>query len=83
MNEERILQVLAAGARSDAPPTVDVADRVLASLRVARRPSRVIVWFATAASAAAIVVMTMALWSLIGGARPMSEASDIGLIGML
>ena len=83
MNEERILQVLAAGARGDAPPAVDVADRVLASLRVRQRPSRLIVWFATAASAAAIVVVVMALWSLMNGTRPAMDPSDMGLIGML
>lgn len=83
MNEERILQALAGSARSDAPPSVDVAERVLASLRAARRPSRLIVWFATAASAAAIVIVVMALWSLANGARPMTDASDMGLIGML
>ncbi len=83
MNEERILQVLAGASRADAPPAVDVADRVLASLRAARRPARLVVWFATAASAAAIVIVVMALWSLTSGAKPMTDASDMGLIGML
>ena len=83
MNEERILQVLARAARADAPPAVDVADRVLASLRAARRPSRLIVWFAAAASAAAIVIVVMALWALMNGARPAMDPSDMGMVGML
>lgn len=83
MNEERILQVLTRAAHADAPPAVDVADRVLASLRAARQPSRLIVWFAAAASAAAVVIVVMAVWSLMNGTRPVLDPSDAGMIGML
>jgi hypothetical protein len=83
MNEERILQTLAGAARADGPPPVDVADGVLASLRVRRAPSRLIVWFATAVSAAAMVVAVLAARAMMtpGAAGPVM--TDLGVIGML
>lgn len=83
MNEERILQNLAAAARGDGPPAVDVADRVVASLRIRRKQSRLVVWFATGAAAAAMVVAVLAVQAMTTKGGGTMDGPDIGMIGSL
>ncbi len=62
MNEETIIQRLAAAARADEPGEVDVTAGVLAGIAEADRPARPLaLWaFAATAAAAAVVVITLA-----------------------
>ena len=65
MKEERIIQELASLARKEAPPQVNVADRVMAILRTSRGEGRrtvvdPIAWVAAASAAVAIPVVLAA-----------------------
>jgi hypothetical protein len=64
MSTDSKLQDLVAAARQDAPPTVDVAEQVVACLAVRRRgpSSRVMAPFAAAASVLAIITLLAAAW---------------------
>ena len=74
MNEERILKNLAAAARADAPPLVDVTERVLADLPAPARAPRAMLWaFAGACSTAAAAVIVLALNVEAAGQDPMGE----------
>lgn len=59
MNEEQILRRLVSASGGDAPPEIDVADRVLADLSRPRRWDTLPFYFA-GISAAAAVALTIA-----------------------
>lgn len=62
MNEDRILRNLAAAARGQTPPAIDVADRVVETVgKAGRRGNRLLMWFATASAAAATVIAALAV----------------------
>ena len=69
MKEERIIQELASLARKEAPPQVNVADRVMAILRTRGEGRRTVIdpiaWVAVASAAVAIPVV-LAAFSLGG-----------------
>lgn len=83
MNEELLLQKLAGASRGQGPPALDVADSVLASLRVRRQSSRMVVWFATAASVAAMLLAVLALYALKNSGASTIVGPDVGMIGSL
>ncbi len=62
MNEERILKKLAAAARADLPPRIDVSGQVLERLVRRSQPRRLALWaFAATSSAAAAAVTLLAV----------------------
>ena len=74
MNEERVLRRLTAAARNDGPPVIDVSDRVIESVnRLSAPTNRLIVWFATAAAAAAMVITVLAMQAALVPPEPTSE----------
>ena len=63
MDEEQVLRKLAAAARGDWPPAIDVADGVLAGLAERAEPPKLLLWSFTAASSVAAAAVTIAaLW---------------------
>ena len=60
MNEERILRKLVSASRGDAPPLIDVTDRVLGDLAITRRGRDLLLWMSAAVSSAAAALITFA-----------------------
>ena len=74
MNPEPMLQRLAAAARADAPPPIDVSGRVLADLSTGRaRPSPQPWAFASASFVAAVFIAVLAVAKLVHGPDPVDE----------
>jgi len=74
MNPEPILQRLAAAARNDAPPPIDVCGGVLADLSTRRaRPSPQPWAFASASLVAAMFIAVLAVARLARGPDPVDE----------
>ena len=76
MNAEDLITKLAERARLETPPTVDVADRVIARLRAQSRETPVrrepLVWVAAASAAVAVAMLVLARdmatsWSVSAG----------------
>jgi hypothetical protein len=83
MKEERIVRKLAAVARKEAPPEVDVADRVMAILRTAGRGRRTgvnpLVWVAVGSATLAIPVLAAAVFfGDSWGETLMATLTDLG-----
>jgi len=81
MNPEQRLEELAALARSEAAPRVDVAHDVIRTLRgmqgrgvlISPRP---MMWVAAFSSAAAVIVTVFALVAYYDGGEPLTELSQ-------
>ena len=74
MNEERILRRLAAAARNDGPPVIDVSNRVIESVnRLSAPTNRLIVWFAAVTAVAATVIAVLAMQAALIPPEPTSE----------
>lgn len=73
MNEEQILRRLVWASGGDAPPEIDVADRVLADLSRRRRPDTLPFYFAGVSAAAAAALTIAAGRVLLVPADPFGE----------
>jgi hypothetical protein len=81
INFDDQLKMLAARARSEASPRVDVGSRVLAILEteqshLVRMSERPLMWVAVLSSALAASVMVIALISYFLQANPLAEISE-------
>jgi hypothetical protein len=81
INFDDQLKMLAARARSEAPPRVDVGNRVLTILeteesRLVRMSERPLMWVAVLSSALAASVMFIAVISYYFQANPLAEISE-------
>jgi hypothetical protein len=81
MRNENRFEILAARARGETPPRVDVAGRVLAILeaeqsRLVRMSERPLMWVAVVSSALAASVMAIAVISYYFQANPLAEISE-------
>ncbi len=62
MNEEAILKKLVRASRGDSPPLLDVSGAVMTDVMPPVPSGRTLLWvFATISSAAAVIIMTLAL----------------------
>jgi len=74
MNEERILRKLVSAARGDGPPLVDVSTRLALGRPARLQAGNVLLWaFSAMASAAAAVVVAMAIHMLLEQQDPVAE----------
>jgi hypothetical protein len=81
INFDDQLKMLAACARGEAPPRVDVGDQVLAILEteqshLVRMSERPLMWVAVLSSAIAASVMAIAVISYYFQANPLAEISE-------
>jgi hypothetical protein len=81
MRNENRFEILAALARNDGPPCVDVSGRVLAFLateqnRLERMSERPLMWVALFSSALAASVMVIAIISYFFQTNPLAEISE-------
>ena len=81
MKNQNLFQNLAARARSETPPGVDVAGRVISILtaeqdRLDRISERPLVWLAVFSSAAAIPAAVLAIFSYYTWVDPLFEISQ-------
>ena len=60
MNEQRILEKLAAAARHDKPPPIDVAETVISDLMATGEPPNTMLWAFTGVCSAAAATVTVA-----------------------
>ena len=67
------LDAIAARARMDSPPALDVTVAVLRRLRVAASPERPMYWLAAGAIAAAALVALISMPYLNGALDPLTE----------
>ena len=73
MNEERIIRKLAAAAKADGPPLIDVSDRVLSRLPAMREPKNLLLWtFSAISSAAAAIVIIVAIQVTLANQDPVA-----------
>ena len=73
MNEERIIRKLAAAARADEPPLIDVSDRVLSRLPAMREPKNLLLWtFSAISSMAAAVIVIVAIQVTLANQDPVA-----------
>jgi len=73
MNEERIIRKLAAAARADEPPLIDVSDRVLSRLPAVREPKNVLLWtFSAISSVAAAIIIIVAIQVTLANQDPVA-----------
>ena len=73
MDEERILRNLAAAARNDAPPLLDVRDRVLRTIGAGRSRQPWLLWAFTGASSAAAAAVIAIVWRSAAAADPVAD----------
>jgi hypothetical protein len=81
MKNESFLEALSARARSESPPSVDVAGRVIARLnaeqnRIERMSERPLLWLAAASSAVAASVVVAAIMVYNASTGPLYEISQ-------
>jgi len=81
MKNERFLEALAARARSESPPAVDVAGRVIARLsaqqsRIERMAEKPLLWLAAASSAVAVPAVIIAIMVYNASTGPLYEISQ-------
>jgi len=81
MKNESFLEALSARARSESPPSVDVAGRVIARLnaeqnRVERISEKPLLWLAAASTAVAASVVVAAIMVYNASTGPLYEISQ-------
>jgi hypothetical protein len=81
MKNESFLRALCARARSDTPPAVDVADRVVARLSaeqnlIERMAEKPLLWLAAASSAVAVPAVVIAIMVYNAATGPLYEISQ-------
>lgn len=81
MRNENLFKMLAARARGETPPRVDVAGRVIAILgteqnNIVRMSERPLMWIAVLSSAIAASVMAIAVISYYFQSNPLAEISE-------
>lgn len=88
MKNERLLEALSARARSESPPSVDVAGRVIARLnastgrltaeqnRIERMVEKPLLWLAAASSAIAVPAVVAAIMVYNASTGPLYEISQ-------
>jgi len=81
MENENLFETLAARARSDSPPAVDVAGRVIARLsaeqnRMERIAEKPLLWLAAASSAFAVSAIVIAIIVYNTSIGPLFEISQ-------
>jgi hypothetical protein len=81
MKNERLLEALSARARSDSPPLVDVAARVIAKLNaeqnlIERMAEKPLLWLAAASSALAVPAVVIAIMVYNAATGPLYEISQ-------
>lgn len=81
MKNESLFETLSARARSEAPPSVDVAGRVIAILnaeqnRIERMTEKPLLWLAVASSAVTVPVVVAAIMVYNASTGPLYEISQ-------
>jgi hypothetical protein len=81
MKNENLFEALAARARSESPPAVDVAGRVIARLsaernRIERMTEKPLLWLAAASSAFAVSAVVIAIMVYNASTGPLYEISQ-------
>jgi hypothetical protein len=81
MKSENLLEALSARARSDSPPAVDVAARVIAKLNaeqnlIERMAEKPLLWLAAASSALAVPAVVIAIMVYNTATGPLYEISQ-------
>lgn len=81
MKNESLFEALSARARSESPPSVDVAGRVIAILnaeqnRIERMAERPLLWLAAASSVVAASVVVAAIMVYNASTGPLYEISQ-------
>lgn len=81
MKNENLFEALAARARSDSPPAVDVAGPVIARLsagqnRIERMAEKPLLWLAAASSAFAVSAIVIAIIVYNASTGPLFEISQ-------
>jgi hypothetical protein len=81
MKNENLFEALAARARSESPPSVDVAGRVVARLsaeqnRIERMAEKPLLWLAAASSAFAVSAVVIAIIVYNASIGPLYEISQ-------
>ena len=81
MKNENLFEALSARARSEPPPTVDVAGRVIARLnaqqgRIERMAEKPLLWLAAASSAFAVSAVVIAIIVYNASTGPLYEISQ-------
>jgi len=81
MKNENLFEALAARARSESPPAVDVAGRVIARLsaeqsRIERMAEKPLLWLAAASSAFAVSAVLIAIMVYNASIGPLYEISQ-------
>ena len=84
MNEEKILQGLVSKSRGDNPPLIDVTQRVLAQIQIAPPRRNLLLWaYAAVSSVAAVFVVALAIWTLMGQDEITLELMPSMMAGLL
>ena len=81
MKNKNLFEALATRARSESPPSVDVAGRVIAILRteqnrIERMTEKPLLWLAAASSAVAVPVVVAAIMVYNASTGPLYEISQ-------
>jgi hypothetical protein len=81
MKNENLFEALAARARSESPPAVDVAGRVIARLsteqsRIEKMAEKPLLWLAAASSAFAVSTVVIAIIVYNASTGPLYEISQ-------
>jgi hypothetical protein len=81
MKNENLFEALVARARSESPPVVDVAGRVIARLRaeqsrIERMTEKPLLWLAAASSAFAVSAVVIAIMVYNASTGPLYEISQ-------
>jgi len=81
MKNENLFEALSARARSESPPSVDVAGRVIARLnaqqnRIERMAEKPLLWLAAASSAFAVSAVVIAIIVYNASIGPLYEISQ-------
>jgi len=81
MKNESLFEALSARARSESPPPVDVADRVIARLsteqsRIEKIAEKPLLWLAAASSAFAVSAVVIAIMVYNASTGPLYEISQ-------
>jgi len=81
MKNENLFETLAARARSESPPSVDVAGRVIARLsteqsRIEKMAEKPLLWLAAASSAFAVSAVVIAIMVYNASTGPLYEISQ-------
>ena len=81
MKNESLFEALSARARSESPPSIDVAGRVIARLsteqsRIERMTEKPLLWLAAASSAFAVSAVVIAIMVYNASIGPLYEISQ-------